>query len=1209
MTSSGPVIVPVRVEAMQVNLGSATNDSFLRWDMSFDSMLTERQSPEPRPGEGLHSITKENFPKTGGVYLHWQLPEALCHGVQRSADAGKGLPERVEFPTVPNRWLVVRYHRPVGDSATPSMSSWLVESDYLDEYEGTSPYLDPDSGEATLVGQLHELTATKGVPPLQGRKPHLTAIGPQVPGFAAYQPYNQNVFSLHDQLKQREGTGKPVDIAEAMVSYVVIGWHSAQDILAVTGTDLPAALAELEWQLDDPVGLERRALYVGSVLGLHWKRTGDRPQSRIPGIHDPIDVSVGANSADAVTAMVLGKTGKPELTSLLEAFMYGLLDSVAELRGHLVKSAGGSAALRMATHRNWFSQAGGGYTWEVSDKTAPPDKPWPPLTPKEQAAEDAWLNTLNAAQQRVDVATRELLRDQQRLHDLWWLRGVGGSSRPADFDTWCDVQLDPAREGLAKSVNQQLDRLRGSGGLRPKVPWGDTEAELRTSIDNFQAKAYERGDLVRHRVITRAARQPFQRPVDPVVMLCGVRGEEPVSFPDRLPCRRVPQLISKVVTGSEVIVPASPVVAPKLEGLPDPATLTAVLREFSVLEQVTVRPGGLLEDVIAKAAGVTVTGQVPAFLTRWQQPWSPTYLVWHIKAQPAPYYSPGQYHWKYDPDRDRYSWQGVKPTEPDLDIKGRSYLANVPTFNLRARIDQYVKAHPHAPIDELAKLRDMVAGWDLLSLSMDGVNEWFTRHLPAGNLVPGDQLGQVLAGQAYASVPDLETPDSRRFQPARAGQFYFYGLAVADRFGRAAEVVNSTNYLRKAVWRAERMTPDKSMGDARYLELPPRLDRGARLRFEFVGTADASPLSGDAPAAAGTPVAGWLMVNHFSQSLLVYAPDGSGLGELRVVLHGTDRVIEWSRLPDSPYDSLENPAFQRALPHLQRFLSSLRNRGARCFEAFRKSVDGALQRINPPPGAEERNLALLVGRPVALLRARVRLEQDGIPAAEPTWAEVRKPAPPLPSQRWNVRLGAHALSTDGLIGYFGRTDGLLDKPAPEDIDYQAMFAVNPLRPVEDPDRYLKPITAADLALPSTVGEEDLAGTAYLSLLVDPRAEVYAVSDILPAVTLRLPPRLLTDALHRLRPAFRMDPLLAAARTIPSTVPGTPPTTAIAVPQPTAWRGTWRWSEPTEATKWQTWDITPADPSATLPGPVPHARSGYLLFDAASDNNGKEATSS
>src|SRR5205085_1429403 len=107
--------------------------------------LTAYQNPSPAPfqqDDDDYAGDSTNH----GIYLMWTLPEALRHGTQQADGT-------LDFPFVPNRWLVVRLFRPRGGAAvaTPQAQSWVIESDTRGAADGT-PYFDPNN--STLQGLL-----------------------------------------------------------------------------------------------------------------------------------------------------------------------------------------------------------------------------------------------------------------------------------------------------------------------------------------------------------------------------------------------------------------------------------------------------------------------------------------------------------------------------------------------------------------------------------------------------------------------------------------------------------------------------------------------------------------------------------------------------------------------------------------------------------------------------------------------------------------------------------------------------------------------------------------------------------------------------------------------------------------------------------------------------------------------------------------------
>ncbi|AEW94162.1 MULTISPECIES: hypothetical protein [Streptomycetaceae] len=232
MSADTTLIVPVEVAALAVN--RATRDTaaphvFHRWITNFKG-IKQSVPPEPDPFTSAEEWTGRE--DRLGVYLQWQLPIALTRGRHDDTE-GVG-----DFPLVPNRWLVVRHQH-----STQALKAWVVQSDYLDPMDGTVSFQDPDSTEprATLIGKAHELTGPWREPGNR-HAPFLTAIGPGLLTFSVFQPYNTNVFSLHDRLQDVPGTER--------LSYLVAGWYAQPETDILAAPDITQSLTKLLERLD-----------------------------------------------------------------------------------------------------------------------------------------------------------------------------------------------------------------------------------------------------------------------------------------------------------------------------------------------------------------------------------------------------------------------------------------------------------------------------------------------------------------------------------------------------------------------------------------------------------------------------------------------------------------------------------------------------------------------------------------------------------------------------------------------------------------------------------------------------------------------------------------------------------------------------------------------------------------------------------------------
>src|SRR4051812_42954954 len=240
MAESGPLIVPVGVQALVVNNASM---NFLRAEMNYDA-LANFQNASPVPFES-DTIDFASRTANQGVYLMWTLPQGLRHGTQMQDGS-------IAFKSVPNRWLVIRLLRLAGvaASAPPAATAWMVQSDYLSPTDGTCAFLDPGSATISSMQIGRKVAITAGSPwqePAADGPYFLKAVAESNPAFAAYQPFNENVFSLFDNLATQ-------NIPTGTLSYFVLGWYSdrSADVLAtwqagVRNKDFPDILSELNW--------------------------------------------------------------------------------------------------------------------------------------------------------------------------------------------------------------------------------------------------------------------------------------------------------------------------------------------------------------------------------------------------------------------------------------------------------------------------------------------------------------------------------------------------------------------------------------------------------------------------------------------------------------------------------------------------------------------------------------------------------------------------------------------------------------------------------------------------------------------------------------------------------------------------------------------------------------------------------------------------
>ena len=278
---------------------------------------------------------------------------------------------------------------------------------------------------------------------------------------------------------------------------------------------------------------------------------------------------------------------------------------------------------------------------------------------------------------------------------------------------------------------------------------------------------------------------------------------------------------------------------------------------------------------------------------------------------------------------------------------------------------------------------------------------------------------------------------------------------------------------------------------------------------------------------------------------------GKLLGELQKVIRAPDagggvrpvqdRAYFWVPVPgfEGTTDDIENPELHRLVTNVLNFRP---DEG----DAFLASLAQAQPQATAQSEHDPR-LSILVGRPLALVRASLGIELDG-----DAYRNADAPLPPennandgatrgITKVAFNVRLGGASDTGGGLAGF------LLDG----DNTYYPRFG----------------ITGNDQFAGIKYGKElsiDAASSLNATLLMDPHAAVHARSGILPRHTMKLPEEI-AAGLSSIRDVFfQSAPILGP--------PGAP-----RLPNPSDDYGQWSWAARPQVTHWQEY------PNITDPG--------------------------
>jgi hypothetical protein len=250
-------------------------------------------------------------------------------------------------------------------------------------------------------------------------------------------------------------------------------------------------------------------------------------------------------------------------------------------------------------------------------------------------------------------------------------------------------------------------------------------------------------------------------------------------------------------------------------------------------------------------------------------------------------------------------------------------------------------------------------------------------------------------------------------------------------------------------------------------------------------------------------------------------------------------------------------------------------------------IDETLWTIDPLGQRKDEILSVLIGRPLAVVQARLRLSFAGEPLLSQLWNDTARPDEEdnarfvrmkqtgnVQSVPFPVRLGSLELMSDGLIGYW-----LPDNPSA----YSTFYAVHYPDQMDGNNTYVRRIVAQsqDGAMYQGGIQLQAGGPPItITMLIDPRAAVHAYSGILPVASIALPQRAVEALMKNLKVTFRTGPIVAD--------PGT-----LRIPIPAEKGGVWTWIQAVENGGWEQDGLVDADHLARLPDNALELREGWL----------------
>ncbi len=1007
-----------------------------------------------------------------------------------------------------------------------------------------------------------------------------------------------NWLNLMSQLKWSvgdEAIDKNTDLANAVTA--AQNWLQAQGITPITG-----------WK-----GIyAAQTLCHGMVLNVTWPGDSVEPPSSVPvfntGSLSVPYVSAGNAATDCMAAFMQwqlnynnpnhGGGYNPDdqnVEMMLEAFAHKMLPQP----GGVIDTP----ELMDAIHTSWFGHLPGGSVWvaqapQTNGDLTQNNQPPAALTPDLATS----LSNLNTLQRTYDKNLRVLSSLQKQLYADWMKVNILTHTKPAppsSLITTCKA----AQTASLKAVQAQQAQVSSS----------------LTAVNNAAATFKNALNMAGNMVLINKPGNEFFNPTDPVFLINNVhrsskRGMD-ITYSkdnDSLFVRFTGQLINSLLvqtsTTASVKVNASDIcptfnIGTSLVPKEIPGLLAeAYMLDMNFAQAIAVKATGQasppasiintikqqqtlvwnadLDSSLDKRTLEQISGfnpgdslfHVPSKIGvwQWQQPWNPLYMEWQINFYPAlgaNSASPDLSQWSFNGAD--YQWTGgtIPPAgATPYTFSGRSILTPKEAVTLQAQLKEFFNQFKGTVPHDYISLQDVMNGvgdWDVLSQKLTG----FTTQLLQWNIQQfgysaTDATFSAAIGDAGMGMPSAL--NNAPFFPVRAGFVSITNLWIVDDFGQ----VYNLNPASSGGGVPNPMTPIPGIGVEPgnyalslqlpgYFQLPPRVIQPSRLNFNFVSAASDAILSDQDPATS--PVTGWVLPNHIDDSIAVYDNNGQILGELALMGATGTQHAQWVPAP-----LIGVPSAQIGNLHLRGFVQGLLGTTAsdqgtawsgQALTNFMQVVDETLWSVDPMGERDNQSLSILVGRPIAVLRASMQLELYGNPATNLSWAQTGlNNNGGIANYQFPVQLGNIELAQDGVMGYF-----LGD-------NYNQFNSVHN-------GEVVTPASPAYVVNNFTNLQFMAAQPTYITLLLDPRGAIHTSSGILPVLKTILPEIYVGNALNNMLVEFETGPLILDTKT-------------WNMPLPAGAGLEWSWLQPSQNTSQLAWTEIPGLVSATSAAQLP-----------------------
>lgn len=940
----------------------------------------------------------------------------------------------------------------------------------------------------------------------------------------------------------------------------------------------------------------------GVISGILWRSKDTPYDTGVP--TGTVKLSCGNTSVEALTALFQGGLLDNDLARLLEAFQFNLLNDL--------EKPAGSDLVEHEIHERAYTPRTRGLRWRLlQPEKAEHDEANEQKAPPIPGDISLLLESLNARQRTINASKRERDSLCSQLYATWYKKVLNDQAQPKKIAAGVLENQITDLENEIDTLTGRIAGLQDQNGRPKGSEWDQIQALIPRFLPGYQLeqldesrfwKANDPVVLLAGRPVQRSSRHGEDgRYRSDGTLLCRLSSQLITGLKVTIPNAQ-----KQVEFGPSDLDQWRP---PFLQGKPLPAEVADLLRECLLLTLDEKRANAIARAAYEKNqqpvndADVKVLGGVlvkwaanlfrddsflpdlknpsppedsatfalagkqpvlpsPVGKKQWaKNPWLPLFLQWQVTWTPT-YTSVSRAleNWKLNKIGAEFEWNGDPPNNPSQTYSATVLLTATASLSFSDRLRQY-NLMQSTPSQPLVALLTAVRSMNILCQSIGGFTE---------NLLTRKGLLELRPPifDRVRGVDWLSPLTDQVFFPVRAGHIKVEKLRVVDAFGQMFDV--SSQSLSQ-IYRPPRLAGPKTL-----VRLGPRLSQFARLAIYWPPAGQDGAKAGNGNQAQETdfnPVCGWILPNFLDKSLMIYDAQGQGLGSLQSVktksweqgVGGNAPEIEgfhWIGLPGSksfffgpPSTEDPDPLGPTANPDLRGFvrgLLSLTTESGAGFAALLQNMNDAMSVGGGAGSVQNPNLSLLIGKPLALVRARLALELEGSPALAQAWSESAKPRQQrtgdVESVKFPVRLGDRQkwndvwVGQDGLIGFF------------QNRQYNVFYPAFGLAGRGDDYNHYSFEPQISIATPLD-----------LTLLMDPSRGVCVTSGLLPRQLFEFPYDDIAATLENKQVIFYTGPVLS-----PKAATDKP---EIRMPQPSDIYGQWSWTHHPAVDVWRMEEIT------------------------------------